>query len=166
MLNNLLAIVMAWSIGSSTLQQEPTPEPIQEVTQIQEVVVPEEPQINQEELHCLARNIYFEARGEGRTGMRAVGHVTMNRVNHRGFRDTICGVVYQRRQFSWTSNNYRVREDQSWERSLDIAEAIYLDKDSDVTNGATHFHNASVWPSWANRFTRTAVIGNHYFYRA
>lgn len=166
MLNNLLAIVLAWSIGSSTLQQEPIQEPIQEPQVAEVIQEPPEPEINQQELNCLARNIYFEARGEGLNGMRAVGHVTINRVNHRAFRNTVCGVVYQRGQFSWTSGNYRVRENQSWQRSLDIAENIYTGEDTDITNGAVYFHNRSVFPSWAARFTRTAIIGNHYFYRS
>ncbi|MGH8558320.1 MAG: cell wall hydrolase, partial [Methylococcales bacterium] len=46
-----------------------------------------------EDLDCLALNIYFEARSESTLGRRAVGHVVMNRVNHRDFPHSICEVV-------------------------------------------------------------------------
>ena len=46
-----------------------------------------------EELHCLALNIYWEARNQSRPGMIAVARVTMNRVKDTRFPDTICQVV-------------------------------------------------------------------------
>ncbi|MBE0618248.1 MAG: cell wall hydrolase, partial [Proteobacteria bacterium] len=55
---------------------------------------------------CLARSIYWEAKGEGDAGMEAVANVVMNRLGHKGFPNTICGVVKQGHeqgacQFSW-----------------------------------------------------------------
>ena len=47
------------------------------------------------DLDCLARNIYWEARSESFEGMVAVAQVTLNRVKHKSFPDSICGVVYQ-----------------------------------------------------------------------
>ncbi len=40
-------------------------------------------------IHCLALNIYFEARGEPELGKHAVGHVVMNRVSDAKFPDRI-----------------------------------------------------------------------------
>ena len=45
------------------------------------------------DIHCLAENIYFEARGESTAGKMAVALVTLNRVMDERFPDTICGVV-------------------------------------------------------------------------
>jgi hypothetical protein len=63
-------------------------------------------------LACLARNIYFEARGEPVAGQFAVAEVTMNRKASRLFPRTVCEVVYQKTwdpirkrevaAFSWT----------------------------------------------------------------
>jgi spore germination cell wall hydrolase CwlJ-like protein len=55
---------------------------------------------------CLARTIYWEARGMSIAGMEAVADVVMNRVGHEGFPETICDVVKQGQekgacQFSW-----------------------------------------------------------------
>ena len=55
----------------------------------------------QDELDCLAKNIYFEARGESLTGKIAVANVTMNRVEHHKYPSTVCGVVTQ---VKWYTN--------------------------------------------------------------
>ena len=44
---------------------------------------------------CLARTIYWEARGADRTIMQAIANVVMNRLGHEGFPKTICGIVKQ-----------------------------------------------------------------------
>ena len=65
-----------------------------------------------DEVECLALNIYHEARNQPTAGKLAVAQVTLNRVKHDRFPNTICGVVYQgyylnnnpikhKCQFSW-----------------------------------------------------------------
>lgn len=63
----------------------------------------EEPtlEIDVDEMHCLAKNIYFEARGESTRGKVAVANVTMNRVDSPYYPNTICGVVYQAKHSTW-----------------------------------------------------------------
>ena len=45
-----------------------------------------------------------------------------------------------------------------------LAQKIILDSD-DLTNGATHYYNPDKvpTPSWANKLTKTIVIGNQRF---
>lgn len=55
---------------------------------------------------CLARSIYWEAKGKDSADMEAVANVVMNRLGHEGFPDTVCKVVKQGSetkscQFSW-----------------------------------------------------------------
>jgi len=54
------------------------------------------------EIKCLADNIYFEARNESVKGQVAVASVTKNRVKSKHYPNTICKVVWEHRQFSWT----------------------------------------------------------------
>jgi N-acetylmuramoyl-L-alanine amidase len=49
--------------------------------------------IDQEELWCLSKNIYFEARAESYSGKQAVANVTKNRVESTNHPNTYCGVV-------------------------------------------------------------------------
>jgi spore germination cell wall hydrolase CwlJ-like protein len=55
-----------------------------------------------EEVTCLAENIYFESRNESVMGQIAVAYVTLNRVFDKTHPDTICGVVRQgKHRESW-----------------------------------------------------------------
>ncbi len=127
----------------------------------------------QEELQCMAENLYFEARGESLSGMRAVGHVVMNRVASARFPDTVCGVVKQggtrrnRCQFSWWCDGLRetISDQASWDRSRDMARLVFWNLSSDLTGGALWYHADYARPKWRNAFERGPKIGRHIFYR-
>ena len=122
---------------------------------------------------CLAEALYFEARGESVRGLFAVGEVILNRVDNAAYPRSLCGVVNQgtgRRyacQFSYTCDgkSKAVHEQGAWERVGKVAKILLDGTPRDLTGGATHFHTHAVSPSWSRRFTRTATIGAHLFYR-
>ena len=58
-----------------------------------------------EETYCMSLNIYYEARGESWRGKTAVAHVTLNRVKHEKYPNTVCGVVLQAKL--WKGNPIR-----------------------------------------------------------
>ena len=68
-----------------------------EIPQIEDTTL----EIDVDEMHCLAKNIYFEARGESNRGKVAVANVTMNRVDSPHYPNSICGVVYQAKHSTW-----------------------------------------------------------------
>ena len=128
--------------------------------------------VKQSDLECLAKNVYFEARGEGRIGMLAVAFVTMNRVEHEDeWPSTVCGVVYQRTQsgcqFVWTCNRYPVVRDQEmWRRSLDIAQEVMTKQTlGDPTHNAVFFHAGTPSMRPSPRAVYTVSIGGHSFFR-
>jgi len=152
------------------VSQQTDPVPYEQVLREEAEAASREPvntrSANTAEVNCLAQNIYYEARGEGQSGMRAVAHVTMNRMRSRLFRSTVCGVVHQPSQFSWVRQGYASPRGPLWERAKEIALSVYTGEDaSDNTGGATYFHASSSRPSWSRRFSRTATIGGHIFYR-
>ena len=51
--------------------------------------------IDRDEAFCLAQNVFMEAKGENLAGKSAVAHVTLNRVAHKKYPNTICGVTKQ-----------------------------------------------------------------------
>ena len=124
-----------------------------------------ETQVSQRDLQCLAEALYFEARGEGSQGQRAVAEVILNRVDHPRFPKTVCGVVNQRGQFTYNKNG-RIREKGTYARVHKIAQAALSGAPRTLTNGATYFHTRAVKPSWTRRFERTTRIGAHIFYRS
>ena len=54
---------------------------------------------DENEIRCLAENIYFEARSESTAGRIAVALVVLNRVEDRRFPDSVCGVVKQTKYY-------------------------------------------------------------------
>lgn len=119
-----------------------------------------------QEVMCLAQNVYHEARGENLTGRRAVAHVTLNRVADRRWPGTVCEVVYQPYQFSWTLGDPPVNEPGAFEASLMVAVNAMRGLSPDPTEGSTFFfdHNR-VTPRWSRSFETVAVIGGHTFQR-
>jgi len=113
------------------------------------------------EFNCLVKNIYYEARGESVAGKIAVGIVTMNRLRHIDYPDTICKVVYQSKQFSWTNTPMKKHKinAEEWQQSINAATAAF---NSTKVFPATHYHNLTVRPAWGLR--RIAQIGKHIFY--
>lgn len=55
----------------------------------------EEPNISDDDLECLAQNIYHEAKNQSMAGMISVARVTMNRVKDRRYPDTVCEVIQE-----------------------------------------------------------------------
>ncbi len=126
------------------------------------------------ELDCLARTIYFEARGEPDEGKRAVGHVVMNRASNPLFPHKVCQVVQQGGeklrfgcQFSWwcDGRSDQPTERRVWEKSKALARQIYWDYSDDPTDGALGYHAEYVRPRWRGDFARGRKIGRHVFYR-
>ena len=122
-------------------------------------------------LVCMARALYFEARGQSRAGQLAVGHVIMNRVRHRHYPNTVCGVVMQGGrsgpcQFSWYCDrrSNTPGDLKSYGRLLRLALRILTGDTSDPTNGANMFHNTRVRPHWARVAQPRGQIGSHLFY--
>ncbi|MDH5377321.1 MAG: cell wall hydrolase [Gammaproteobacteria bacterium] len=130
---------------------------------------------SERDLKCLALNVYHEARGEPLEGQLAVAMVTMNRVYSKSYPDTVCGVVWQRRQFSWTHDGRsdRPRDQQSWKVAKQISEYVYNKYDKhrdlsggalDLTKGALHYYAPKhANPNWANYKEVTSKIGGHIF---
>ncbi|RUS58522.1 cell wall hydrolase [Pseudorhodobacter sp. E13] len=122
---------------------------------------------------CLAKALYFEARGESVKGQFAVAEVILNRVDSRKYPNSVCAVVNQgahRRnacQFSFACDGRAdtIREKAAYARAAKIARLMLDGAPRELTGGATHFHTTAIRPRWAKRFPNTAKIGSHLFYR-
>lgn len=126
-----------------------------------------------DDVMCLALNIYHEARGESVEGQKLVAMVTLNRVKAKRWKDTVCGVVYQKYQFEWTqlrpymdlSTN---KERESFFLALKIAEDAINGRIEDESKGADHYFNpktVKVQPTWPEKMTLVRVEGGHKFYK-
>jgi spore germination cell wall hydrolase CwlJ-like protein len=119
-----------------------------------------------DELHCLAGAVYFESRSESLIGQLAVANVVINRAESGRFPGTMCGVVYQRSQFSFVRGGRMPAintSGQQWRNAVAIAQIARAQSWANQAPGALFFHATHVSPGW-NR-PRVARIDNHIFYR-
>ncbi|WP_312135090.1 cell wall hydrolase [Brevundimonas sp.] len=125
------------------------------------------------DLDCLTQAVYYEARGEGTNGMKAVAQVVLNRARHPAFPKTVCSVVFQGSnrstgcQFSFTCNGaMRAPVNRAaWNRARDVASAALSGQVYNAVGTATHFHTTAVSPSWRHRLVQVNQVGSHVFYR-
>ncbi len=128
----------------------------------------QETYIDADEVRCMAENIYHEARGQSIEGQYAVAFVTMNRVKHVDFPNTVCDVVYEPWQFSWTAQNMTVNlnnsiEAMAWQQSTQIAVDVISGKAYNNLYGVTHYHSTSVKPDWG--YQMVMQIDDHLFFK-
>jgi spore germination cell wall hydrolase CwlJ-like protein len=121
---------------------------------------------------CLALAMYYEAAYEGSAGRRAVAQVVLNRVRHPAFPNDVCSVVFQRStgnvcQFTFACDGAmrRPRDPLLWRQTMSEAGAALHGAVYAEVGMATHYHANYVFPYWAPRLEKVAVIGAHVFYR-
>jgi spore germination cell wall hydrolase CwlJ-like protein len=125
-----------------------------------------------EAITCLARSIYWEAKGKDSADMEAVANVVMNRLGHEGFPDTVCAVVKQGSetkscQFSWWCDGRpdTAQEETQYAIAKEIARKALNKQLPDRTGGAMYFHDRTVKPVWAKEYIKTAETGMFQFYK-
>ena len=116
----------------------------------------------------LAEAVYYEARGEGWEGMKAVANVIKNRVESSKY--SVQEVVERPWQFSYVHEvkDKSFKDRQSYEKSLLISYRVLTGKVGDNTLNSTHYLNpkkVKKLPKWAKQYERTVVINDHVFYR-
>ena len=138
-------------------------------------------------VHCLALNMYHEARDQGTAGVLAVSAVVLNRVRDKRFPNNICEVIYQgpvreswkrngiyfpiknKCQFSWycDGKSDTPHNEKKFKKLLEISEEVLYNKMLfvDITDGALFYHADYITPGWAKTKQRTTEIGDHIFYR-
>jgi spore germination cell wall hydrolase CwlJ-like protein len=124
-----------------------------------------------QELHCLADNIYYESRNQGSKGMYLVAEVTRNRVESKKFPDSYCKVVYQPWQFSWTAKKAKqkplqnTRELQARKKAVMIAyETQAKSYKRQLSKNTLYFCTTKVNPSWKAKGILQVRHKDHEFY--
>jgi spore germination cell wall hydrolase CwlJ-like protein len=146
------------------VEAAPAPPPVTDVVMTQLLA----------EHKCLSEVLYYEARGEGLSGQKAIAEVVFHRMNRGDYGHSICAVVYEGKdkpgcQFSFACNGdvRRPKQMAAWHQSEKLAAAILTGQVAlkNATGGALNFHAISVQPDWADTLEKTTQIGNHIFYR-
>lgn len=116
--------------------------------------------------YCLALNVYFEARGETPDAQHMIAEVVMERVYEDGYPKTVCGVVWQHGQFSWTEDGKsdKPKDVKAWLAAQIVANEVLL-YEGEFNTGATHYATRGSHPYWEKDMNIIGMYGNHIFYR-
>jgi len=116
-------------------------------------------------LICLALTVYHEGRGEPLRGQYAIAHVVMNRVKDGRWGASVCSVVAQKKQFSYTKNHSFPKNVDALQEAVRVSQHV-INGRPDSTQGSTHYFNPSLAvPSWAGELQYVMRIGSHDFYK-
>lgn len=130
--------------------------------------------ISDEDRYCLQQNIFFEARSQSTLGQAAVAWVTLNRVESARYPDSICEVVWQKSQFSWTNDGEsdnpsdNVLEQRAWENAGIVTDVVLLDWARGINSpvgDATMYHADYVDPYWSSSYKQVTKVDSHIFYQ-
>jgi spore germination cell wall hydrolase CwlJ-like protein len=124
--------------------------------------------VSQEEKYCMTEAIYHEARGDGYHSQLIVGFLILRRVENEWYPNTICDVVYQPNQFSYTSdaNSLSMFETEAKEFAKDVT-YIVLTTPNPLPENALLYHNDTIETpaSWDEDLIELyAQVGSHVIY--
>jgi spore germination cell wall hydrolase CwlJ-like protein len=160
-------------LASNIAPASPLADPVTAAPSVRAAAAMNFKRANRSDSDCLTQAVYYEARGEGVEGMRAVAQVILNRVRHPAYPKTICGVVYQGAyqrtscQFSFVCNGAMGApvESWAWRRAKTVADAALNGYVMAAVGTSTSFHTTGVRPGWGRTMERVAQIGSHIFYQ-
>ena len=153
--------------------------------QAQRMTIPDKPSadtwshgrvsLDRDELECLAKNVLYESGGESLRGQRAVAHVTLNRVSHDRYPDSVCSVIKQSRlvgkrrvcQFGWwcAGRGKTTPKGDQWQMARQVAYEAMTGQSDDPTNGALNFQIRRYHKRLpAHVRVGATIIGNHVFF--
>ena len=125
--------------------------------------------LDYKEVYCMSENIYHEARDQGYDGQIMVAQVVMNRAKLKN--RSICQVVHQPMQFSWTIsgkakfNFGSPTETQAFNDAVAIAIEVMTDKHENLVGKADHYYNPDKeQPTWPAVMTLQGKWKDHIFY--
>ncbi len=120
------------------------------------------------DVNCLAKAVYYEARGESAEGQAAVAQVVLNRTHRPSYPSNVCGVVFQGVnqggcQFSFVCDGAMRRplEPAAWTRARQVASNALGGHVMRAVGQAISFHVAALGSEGRDQIAR---IGSHVFF--
>ncbi len=118
----------------------------------------------QNTFQCMMCNCHLEAGNQSYEGKVAVNRVVMTRARMSSYPNSVCGVIYQRAQFSWTlqrSTRNKTISGSAYNNCYNSVREAY----NSTGHFASHYHANYVSPGWRRGCSGRFTIGAHHFYR-
>lgn len=130
----------------------------------------------EQEKRCIREALYYEARGEGEEGMRAVMSVIYNRTKAKGFPETYCKVIHQAVQFSYRNGTQpgihieikpvKPSDKVAYTLASIIAEDAVTGRFEPLLGqDVLWYHTKDVKPRWSRAMQKVRTIAKHQFFK-
>jgi spore germination cell wall hydrolase CwlJ-like protein len=128
------------------------------------------------EKNCLKNALWYEAGNQSLYGIEAVASVIHNRKMHPDYPSSYCGVIHQKKQFSYTllgkpdveiaKANFRPMEAQAYANVEEVAERVISEEFKPVLDSSVRFYaHFSIRNYWTKTKKIVTKIGDHIFYK-
>lgn len=121
--------------------------------------------ITSREKSCITQTVYYESRGQPTSGQKSVMHTILNRMKHKNFPNNACDVVYQKNQFTWTTQNKGIREKKVFYKIQKNVDKWLVEKSRQPTDKAHFFTRTEIQRKWMKKHKFLGIIGDHKFYK-
>jgi len=129
-----------------------------------------------QEKQCLAEVLWHEARGEGYIGMHKVMSVIYNRKQSKHYPSTYCGVIQQKKQFSYrnhltkgTNIDFKplgAIEIQTYRQVSELVDNVFKGAFKPSLNPSVMWYaHKKVSNRWTKKKVIAEQVGKHVFYR-
>ena len=105
----------------------------------------------------------MESRGESQEAQQAVAAITSNRVTNEEHSNTICKVVYKKKQFSWTSSKTKINDKVAFYNALRIAKNYHNSNTFKRLHNRKFFNEARMGKRFKTKY-KPITIGKLIFY--
>jgi spore germination cell wall hydrolase CwlJ-like protein len=164
MLDPQALTAMAGEIAEAAYAAVPRPRSLGELVEVYAA-----DDVAEEQQACLAKGVYFEARGESLEGQLAVADVILNRAASGKYPSSICGVITQKAQFSFIKDGQfpePKKQTKAWRKAVAVARIARERLDAAVPSDVLWYHADYVQPIWRHGLAKVDQVGVHIFYRA
>lgn len=122
------------------------------------------------DIECAAVNLYHESRSESDYANIYIMAVVFNREDSLRFPDSICDVVFQKSQFSWTSDGLsdEIKDLEQYDRLYRLVVRAIINRVfiQSMSEGVDHYHTKAISPLWSrsDQMRYIGSVDNHLFY--
>lgn len=136
----------------------------------------EQEAVKDQERKCIKNALYYEARSEGTAGILAVASVIENRRTHPDYPESYCGVIQQRKQFSYTLERkpdveriewrLKAADKQAYGYVSEVADSMVEGQFKPVLDRSVLWYaHREVSNYWVKTKAVATRIGKHVFYK-
>lgn len=163
----LIGLMLGMVLGAGTTLQV-VDKPVETISIELEIPAPEPKELLYEnEIECVAKTVYGEARGESEFGQVLVAFSIVSRTLDPRWPDNACEVVRQKGQYAGYWAAKVTKDKKSYEKSLEVARLVSLEYpySPEILREILYFTSSKEVSKFHRSKEKVMTVNNHTFFR-